>query len=448
MPRTIATNTAVDRDGLTEFLRPRHHMILLTWRRDGGVQGSPVTAGVDDDGPHRRGDLPGAGEGDQRRPAAAGVGDRALRGFQRAVGPGRRRRGADHPARRGGAARRLLPRDLGRALGLGRVPAGDGRPGQGVDPDHPDPLGTGRHRRISRPGWAEAARPSACPGRFRGGWRRRLHRDETRDLPCGRGRAAPTRWAPPTTARAPTSRSSPRSRSASSCACSSSRGEGDPGHPHRGRRVRPPRLPAHRRARPALRLPGARPLRPGPRACGATRPSCSSIPTRRPSTGPCSGTRPCSATRSAIRTSRNDTDSAPYVPKSVVVNPFFDWGTDRSPRIPYHETVIYEAHVRGPHDQPPRDPRGAARHLRGPRPPGDDRAPQAPGRHRRRAHAGARVHQRPPPAGEGPLELLGLQHHRLPGPAPRLRGHGQHGRAARCRSSRRWCATCTTRASR
>ncbi|HEX8520104.1 MAG TPA: alpha-amylase family glycosyl hydrolase, partial [Pseudonocardia sp.] len=44
---------------------------------------------------------------------------------------------------------------------------------------------------------------------------------------------------------------------------------------------------------------------------------------------------------------RNDTDSAPYVPKSVVVNPFFDWGSDRHPRIPYHETVIYEAHVRG-----------------------------------------------------------------------------------------------------
>src|SRR6185312_6759016 len=47
------------------------------------------------------------------------------------------------------------------------------------------------------------------------------------------------------------------------------------------------------------------------------------------------------------RESRNDTDSARFVPKSVVVNPFFDWGTDRSPRIPYHETVIYEAHVRG-----------------------------------------------------------------------------------------------------
>jgi isoamylase len=44
---------------------------------------------------------------------------------------------------------------------------------------------------------------------------------------------------------------------------------------------------------------------------------------------------------------RNDADSAPFVPKSVVVNPFFDWGSDRAPRIPYHETVIYEAHVRG-----------------------------------------------------------------------------------------------------
>jgi isoamylase len=44
---------------------------------------------------------------------------------------------------------------------------------------------------------------------------------------------------------------------------------------------------------------------------------------------------------------RNDTDSAPYVPKSVVINPYFDWAEDRHPRTPYHETVIYEAHVRG-----------------------------------------------------------------------------------------------------
>jgi glycogen operon protein len=43
----------------------------------------------------------------------------------------------------------------------------------------------------------------------------------------------------------------------------------------------------------------------------------------------------------------NTTDSAPFMPKNIVINPFFDWGNDRPPRIPYHETVIYEAHVRG-----------------------------------------------------------------------------------------------------
>ncbi len=44
---------------------------------------------------------------------------------------------------------------------------------------------------------------------------------------------------------------------------------------------------------------------------------------------------------------RNDADSAPFVPRSVVINPYFDWDIDRPPRIPYEETVIYEAHVRG-----------------------------------------------------------------------------------------------------
>ncbi len=43
----------------------------------------------------------------------------------------------------------------------------------------------------------------------------------------------------------------------------------------------------------------------------------------------------------------NTNDSAPYMPKNVVVNPFFDWGDDRAPRTPYNETVIYEAHVKG-----------------------------------------------------------------------------------------------------
>ncbi|NGO74955.1 glycogen debranching protein GlgX [Streptomyces sp. YC504] len=44
---------------------------------------------------------------------------------------------------------------------------------------------------------------------------------------------------------------------------------------------------------------------------------------------------------------RNDLDSAPHMMSSVVVNPYFDWGDDRPPRTEYHQTVIYEAHVKG-----------------------------------------------------------------------------------------------------
>ena len=43
----------------------------------------------------------------------------------------------------------------------------------------------------------------------------------------------------------------------------------------------------------------------------------------------------------------NDRDSAPFVPRSVVTNPYFDWANDRAPRRPLHETVIYELHVKG-----------------------------------------------------------------------------------------------------
>lgn len=50
MGRTIATKTPVDSTDLMEFVRPRHQMILITWRSDGGVQSSPVTGGVDSEG--------------------------------------------------------------------------------------------------------------------------------------------------------------------------------------------------------------------------------------------------------------------------------------------------------------------------------------------------------------------------------------------------------------
>ena len=58
---------------------------------------------------------------------------------------------------------------------------------------------------------------------------------------------------------------------------------------------------------------------------------------------------------------RNDDDSAPHMCKGVVVNPFFDWVNDRPPRIPYNETVIYEAHVKGLTYQHP----GVPKELRG-----------------------------------------------------------------------------------
>ncbi len=43
----------------------------------------------------------------------------------------------------------------------------------------------------------------------------------------------------------------------------------------------------------------------------------------------------------------NEDDSAPFVPRSVVINPYFDWGNDQPPARPRHESVIYEVHVKG-----------------------------------------------------------------------------------------------------
>ncbi len=44
---------------------------------------------------------------------------------------------------------------------------------------------------------------------------------------------------------------------------------------------------------------------------------------------------------------RDERDSAPFVPKGVVVDGAFTWGDDRPPRTPWHRSVVYECHVRG-----------------------------------------------------------------------------------------------------
>ena len=50
MARKTATNTVVSRDELLDFIRTRHHAIVITTRGDGRPQASPVTCGVDDHG--------------------------------------------------------------------------------------------------------------------------------------------------------------------------------------------------------------------------------------------------------------------------------------------------------------------------------------------------------------------------------------------------------------
>ncbi|EHQ26309.1 glycogen debranching protein GlgX [Mucilaginibacter paludis] len=43
----------------------------------------------------------------------------------------------------------------------------------------------------------------------------------------------------------------------------------------------------------------------------------------------------------------SELDSAPYIPKSVVIDPNFNWEDDESPSLQYYNTVIYETHVKG-----------------------------------------------------------------------------------------------------
>jgi glycogen operon protein len=57
----------------------------------------------------------------------------------------------------------------------------------------------------------------------------------------------------------------------------------------------------------------------------------------------------------------SEVDSAPFLPKCVVSDTRFDWEDDKRPNIPYHETIIYETHVRGftkLHPDIPEDIRG------------------------------------------------------------------------------------------
>ena len=114
---------------------------------------------------------------------------------------------------------------------------------------------------------------------------------------------------------------------------------------------------------------------------------------------------------------RNDEDSAPHVPRCVVINPFFSWIPTGTRGRPYHETVIYETHVRGLtklHPEVPEAQRGTYQGLAHP----------AVIDHLQRLGVTAvelmPVHQFVSDAilaERGPGQLLGLQHDRLLRPA-------------------------------
>ena len=102
--------------------------------------------------------------------------------------------------------------------------------------------------------------------------------------------------------------------------------------------------PASRRR--ALRIARARPLRSARRPPLQSARSCWSIPTRARSTGRSRCIPRCSAS-GADGATRNDADSAPFVPKAIVTRAVRAGAGARAPRMPWADTILYELHVRG-----------------------------------------------------------------------------------------------------
>ena len=141
MSPQIATNTAVSRDELTDFIRPRHPASVITARAGGQPQASPVTCGVDAEGRIVVATYP---ERAKTRNARRNEQVSVLVLSDDFGGPWVQVDGTaevlDMPVG-GRAAGGVLPVHLRRAPGLGRVPAGHGAPGQVAAAGHAGPLG-------------------------------------------------------------------------------------------------------------------------------------------------------------------------------------------------------------------------------------------------------------------------------------------------------------------
>ena len=164
------------------------------------------------------------------------------------------------------------------------------------------------------------------------------------------------------------------------------------------------------------------------------------------STAKSTGTRRASATTSATRSARNDDDSAPHVPKSVVHNPYFDWGNDRPPATPLHESIIYEVHVKGFTARAPGHPRGAPR---APTPGWPTRPPSttsATSASPPSSSCPCTSSCTTPTSSSAACATTGAT--TRSDSSRRTTATPRAGTGSRCRSSRRWCARCTRRASR
>ena len=116
-------------------------------------------------------------------------------------------------------------------------------------------------------------------------------------------------------------------------------------------------------------------------------------------------------------------DSAPYVPRSVLVAEVFDWGEDRRPGRAMADSIFYEVHVKGFTKLHPEVPESAARYLLRPGTPRRRRPSAAARRHRRRTAPGTPVRGRRAARGARSAQLLGLPVDRLFRPVQRLLVH-------------------------
>ncbi len=106
-------------------------------------------------------------------------------------------------------------------------------------------------------------------------------------------------------------------------------------------------------------------------------------------------------------------DSGPFLPKSVVVDTKYDWEGDTLLHIPWNETLIYEAHVKGLTRASSGCGRGKARNVLRPFIPKSDSLPERPRYQRYGIVADSPPRRQQVPSRPGSQELLGLQHYRL-----------------------------------